>query len=78
MQKITKKYSNGEITIVWQPHLCEHSTLCFRGLPSVFNPRIRPWISADGAETGSIIKQVNKCPSKALTYYENKEEDPSV
>ena len=25
MKEITKKYSNGEVTIVWKPHLCQHS-----------------------------------------------------
>lgn len=71
MKDITKKYSNGEITVVWKPAVCIHSTECFQGLPKVFNPNQRPWINADAATTEQIIHQVNKCPSGALSYYRN-------
>ena len=39
MKEITKKYSNGEVTIVWKPDKCIHSGICFRGLGEVFDPR---------------------------------------
>jgi len=68
MKDITKKYSNGEVTIVWQPSMCIHSAICFKGLPSVFDPRRRPWIEADKASSSEIIEQVKKCPSGALSY----------
>ena len=68
---ITKKYTNGEITIVWKPALCIHSTLCFRGLPQVFNPNIRPWVKPGGATTGQLISQIQKCPSGALSFFKN-------
>jgi len=67
----TLKYTNGEVTIVWQPKLCSHSGNCVRGLPPVFNSRIRPWINAEGDTTQQIIDQVNKCPSGALTFIMN-------
>ena len=67
-RKITRKYSNGEVTIVWKPVVCIHSAICFKGLPEVFDPRVRPWINAEGASTQQIIDQVKKCPSGALTY----------
>ena len=67
MKDITKKYSNGEVTIVWKPDLCIHSGNCVRGLPSVFQPREKPWIKADAATTEEIISQVAKCPSGALS-----------
>ena len=66
---LTKKYSNGEVTVVWQPKLCIHSAICFRGLPQVFNPKERPWVKIDGAVTQQIIEQVKKCPSGALSFY---------
>jgi len=75
---ITKKYSNGEVTIVWKPDACIHSTLCWKeatGLPQVFNPKIRPWINAGGADTARIVNQVKKCPSGALSYFYNEQED---
>lgn len=76
MQDITKKYTNGEITIVWKPAICIHSTICWKratGLPEVFNPAERPWIKPEGAATDQLIEQVKKCPSGALSFYRNEE-----
>ena len=70
-KEITKKYSNGEVTIVWRPGECIHSTICFRGLGEVFDPRKRPWITPENASTEKIIDQIKKCPSGALSYYMN-------
>lgn len=70
-----KEYSNGEVTVVWQPEICIHSGVCFRGLPRVFQPRVRPWIKIDAASTESIVDQVKACPSGALSYYRNGEVD---
>ncbi len=65
---IIKKYDNGEVTVVWKPGLCIHSTICFNGLPQVFDPVNRPWVDVNGACTEDIIKQVKQCPSGALSY----------
>ena len=73
MKETTKQYSNGEITVVWQPQVCIHSTLCWKGLGEVFNPTKRPWVNMDGAQTEDIIEQVKKCPSGALSYFKNNE-----
>jgi uncharacterized Fe-S cluster protein YjdI len=73
-----KEYSNGEVTVVWQPKVCIHSGICFRGLPSVFQPRVRPWIKIDAATTEEIINQVKACPSGALSYYMNAEGDKTA
>jgi uncharacterized Fe-S cluster protein YjdI len=78
MSNITKTYTNGEVTIVWQPDTCIHSTICWKGatgLIDVFNPRERPWIKPEGASTDRIIEQVKKCPSGALSYYMNADKD---
>lgn len=65
------KYTNGEVTIVWQPDLCIHSGNCAKGLPEVFKPRERPWINPENSATEKIIEQVKKCPSGALSYFMN-------
>lgn len=78
MKDITKKYSNGEITIVWKPSVCIHSTLCWKGekgLPAVFNPMEKPWIKPEGAATEAIIERVTNCPSGALSFYYNSDKD---
>ena len=66
-----KEYTNGEVTIVWQPKLCTHSAFCARGLPDVFKPKDKPWITATAASTELLVEQVKKCPSGALSYYMN-------
>jgi uncharacterized Fe-S cluster protein YjdI len=76
MNDTTKKYTNGEVTVVWRPDRCCHSTICFTGLPNVFNPNRRPWVNITGASTQEIIKQVKECPSAALTYFMNADGDP--
>lgn len=76
MKDITKKYTNGEITIVWKPNTCIHSTICWKGatgLSTVFNPAEKPWIKTEGAPTEKIIEQIKKCPSGALSFYYNDE-----
>lgn len=62
-----KEYSNGEITIVWQPNKCIHSGVCVMTLPKVYNPKERPWIKPENATTQELIDQVAKCPSGALS-----------
>ena len=71
--EITKTYTNGEVTIVWKTGLCQHSAICFRGLPRGFDPRKRPWVEPQGASTEEIVAQVKKCPSGALSYVINEE-----
>jgi len=68
----TKKYTNGAITILWQPKKCIHSGICVKMLPQVYNPRQRPWIKMENATTPELIAQVAKCPSGALSIEQNK------
>ncbi|HTK82810.1 MAG TPA: (4Fe-4S)-binding protein [Bacteroidota bacterium] len=70
----TIKYTNGGVTVLWRPHVCIHSTKCWKGLLSVFNPSVKPWINMDGATTERIIDQVEQCPSGALQYRRNENE----
>jgi uncharacterized Fe-S cluster protein YjdI len=76
MKDITKNYSNGEVTIVWKPALCQHSGICVLGLGEVFHPKSNPWITPENASTQQIVDQVKKCPSGALSYFMNAEAAP--
>lgn len=73
MSDTTKKYSNGDITVVWKPEVCIHSRVCWTQLLEVFDPRKRPWVNMEGADSERIIEQVSKCPSGALSFYRNNE-----
>jgi uncharacterized Fe-S cluster protein YjdI len=68
MAEIVKKYSRDGITVIWQPALCQHSGICARGLPLVFNPRRKPWIQLEHSDPATITAQVERCPSGALSW----------
>lgn len=78
MEKIIKKYSNDEITVVWKPYLCDHSAVCIRELPKVFDTFSRPWIKMDAAPTEEIKRVVDKCPTKAITWFKNGSENENI
>ena len=65
------EYSNKEITIVWQPKVCQHAAICVKSLPNVYKPKEKPWITIENASTEELKKQINNCPSGALSFYEN-------
>ena len=73
MSKETLHYTNAEMTVVWKPKVCIHSTFCGKGLIEVFNPKVRLWIKIDGATTEMIIEQVRRCPGGPLRYFLNNE-----
>lgn len=41
------EYTNGELTIIWQPELCQHAGICVKTLPCVYKPKERPWIQIE-------------------------------
>ncbi len=67
-KEIKKEYSNGELTVVWRPAKCIHSEICIKTLPAVYKPGERPWIQVDNATTAELKKQIDNCPSGALTF----------
>jgi predicted GNAT family acetyltransferase/uncharacterized Fe-S cluster protein YjdI len=73
-----KEYSNGELTIVWESGKCIHSGVCVKTLPEVYNPKEKPWIKQHNAKSEQLVRQIDACPSKALSYYFNKNENSGV
>jgi uncharacterized Fe-S cluster protein YjdI len=65
------EYSNGEITVVWQPEVCIHSGNCVKNLAAVFKPPEKPWIKIENASSAEITSAIDKCPSGALSYRKN-------
>jgi uncharacterized Fe-S cluster protein YjdI len=66
----SKKYTNGEITILWQSEKCTHSGVCVKTLPKVYNPKETPWVKPENATTEELRNQVGRCPSGALSIVE--------
>lgn len=65
---VAREYRNEQIVVYWEPKLCIHTGNCFRGLPEVFKPRERPWITVDAATADRIAQVVMNCPTGALHF----------
>ncbi|MCH2488877.1 MAG: (4Fe-4S)-binding protein [Flavobacteriales bacterium] len=71
METYENNFTNGEITVTYEPKKCIHAETCAKGLSEVFRTTVIPWINLEGADTKKIICQVRKCPSGALNYCYN-------
>jgi uncharacterized Fe-S cluster protein YjdI len=78
MDNTNREYTNGEITVGWKPDLCDHSAICIRELPKVFDNLRRPWVNMQGAPTADIQKVVDRCPTKALVWRYNNEKQETT
>lgn len=63
-----KEYRTEDLIIYWDTKKCIHASMCWTGLPKVFNPWERPWIKVENATAEQIIHVIDQCPSGALTY----------
>ena len=68
MGKGIKEYSTDGITVIWNAEKCIHAGICVKTLPNVYDPKSKPWISADNASKDELVNQINQCPSGALSY----------
>lgn len=73
MQSNENEFTNGEITVTYQPKKCINALKCAKGLSDVFRTTVIPWIDLDAAATDKVIAQVKKCPSGALSFCFNDE-----
>ena len=64
-----KSFTNGEITVYWDPQNCTNAMYCINYMPQVFNTEKSPWINLLNASSAEIIEVVDMCPTFAL-YYE--------
>lgn len=68
MRGFKRKYTNGEITVYWDPGLCIHAMNCIDTLPEVFRPGLAPWINMEAASTDQIRDGVETCPTGAISW----------
>ncbi|MEL6810369.1 MAG: (4Fe-4S)-binding protein [Bacteroidota bacterium] len=73
MQIDKNTFTNGEITVTYEPKKCIHAEKCRKGLEEVFRSSVLPWIDLDGAQSEKIIAQIGQCPSGALSFERKKE-----
>ena len=38
-----KGYKTDDLTIIWNPELCQHAGICVKMLPKVYTPKDRTW-----------------------------------
>ena len=68
MERKIVEYKTDDLTIIWEPAICQHAGVCVKMLPKVYDPKARPWAKPENATTEELIQQVDACPSKALSY----------
>ena len=74
-KEIVKEYKTDDLTIIWKPQTCVHAAICVSKLPEVYKPNDKPWINPENANSKVLIEQINACPSGALTYKLNNNQD---
>jgi uncharacterized Fe-S cluster protein YjdI len=73
-------YDSDNIKISYNSKLCIHAAECSKGLPEVFNPKMKPWVNPSAADVQNIVDVIVRCPSGALKYErldEDSDEQPS-
>ncbi len=66
MTKRLQVYQTDQIRVTFDPDVCQHSGVCLRTLPAVFDVGRRRWIQPDAAAAEAVINAVARCPSGAL------------
>lgn len=77
MGKRLQVYETEGITVTFDPNICQHSGVCVRTLPAVFDVRRRRWVRPELASAEQVAAAVRACPSGALQYRLPDSPDPS-
>ncbi|MEI2720350.1 MAG: (4Fe-4S)-binding protein [Gemmatimonadales bacterium] len=59
-------YESGDVRVTFDPKVCQHSGVCLRTLPAVFDVSRARWVHPEAASAQDVIAAVAKCPSGAL------------
>jgi uncharacterized Fe-S cluster protein YjdI len=66
MEKHLQVYETPAVTVTFDPAMCQHTGICLRGLPAVFDIAHKRWVRPELALATEVIAQVGRCPSGAL------------
>ena len=66
MEKRLQVYETPTVTVTFDPEICQHTGICLRGLPNVFDVTRKRWVRPELATAEEVIAQVARCPSGAL------------
>jgi len=61
-------YEGQEGVVTYDAKRCIHVAECVHGLPAVFDPNSRPWVSPDGAGAEELASVIARCPTGALHF----------
>lgn len=67
-------YDTGDVTVTFDPSICQHTGACVRGLPAVFDVKRKRWVRPEAATPEEVAAQVSRCPSGALQIQFHKKE----
>ncbi len=73
MEINANEFSNKEITVTYDPCICQLAGKCYSELSEVFMESVIPWVDLNGASAEAIKRQVKRCPSGALKFYSKNE-----
>lgn len=63
-----RRYESDDVTVTYDVKRCLHAEECVHGLPEVFDPERRPWVSPGKADADAVARIVERCPTGALHY----------
>ena len=61
-------FPGDAVTVTWSKRRCIHAAECARGLPAVFEPGRKPWITPAESSADSVARIIERCPTGALHY----------
>ncbi len=61
-------YRGQEIEVTYDLGRCIHASECVRTLPSVFDPKAKPWVNPDAATADQVAGAIHHCPTGALHF----------
>ena len=64
--KKVQTYEAAGVVVTFDPNICEHTGICVRGLPLVFDIKRKRWVRPELASPQEVVAQVARCPSGAL------------